>query len=1137
MLVVRKKNIVYSPAFQVISVLIVASLVLSCCSCVNGKKTSTTKTNKITTTTLTGNITLPSGLSTGGQKVVNGLSNASVGVNGQFKLKAVADSRQFTIVESAKGNPMLLGWPDSEHREINAHTTAEVLVYMASGLFLLPSASQTNAMDLLAKSSELDNLEKAITDALTQDPEAFSKPNQMVSQALSVVVDQLTGTTEARGTAMPNANFAILVNPPASSSGLTINMTQGINSVFITNSYRRPGYCFIDRVATYDENGIKTPSPSPLTKFEVKEVGGVNGLTSTLTDIVKGDLAYQDKSTAPVSLPVPEGATKALYRLCVVGPGANEGSFASLSDEEKNKYYEVAGKFLVVDLLLRFVVSFMIPEEKVDEFINFYGATTAFTDILDYVLKNLSQSIDQMNTGHFRDAFKTITDAFISSASFQKMVIQSLIDGIQNAYGIEAASGALEAAQQFLAVLGLVDKILISFDSSVICQNLNASNKADVWDITVNQVKVVLTPDTADLVNGDDVTFVATLPEQSGSGVNLVYKWVNTAVSGHLTDGISGHKDQFDSSSNKATYTCGDGQSPDTVTVEVWALAGSSQSQREYIGEATATVNVEWGPGSVNVTIGHIPGPPAGAAIYSVNIMAKNMVTFLATRWVEDPGFWLGHITVNNLGDTTYNPGHYKIVVYAYDKEGKLLATNSHVAIGFTLRPGQNNVEVWWPVYNEPSVGIMTYDLSGSQDKPTEPKVTGPTGPWGLGVTLNGKGTTRYGSIWSPTGVWFDGKSGDLLECHLTRGIFGDEAPCTDTINIGAMWVFCLLDGEIYKMSDADSFTQFFPNGETMIFNPKFTLPPIKFLPAPPVPPIKTTTTSTTPLTTTMTSTPATSTTTPTSQTTTTSTKTTTTSTTTTTPTTMTTTTQTTSTTTTSLPPGKIPLAQVNVWFTIVNDPNAAHTQNLALGATNVIYLWAQAPVNQEGDFVLLVTTPNSNFQIKRHASNGDVINCGSLTGNFTMVGDINMQAVSGNSTLGNATLHILGEITPIQTVVTNLRENSGELPQGATINNDWWYWDLSLKNPNTIGVTILSGQKHILTPYEENTSPLGKSIVDVFGTDYLPPGGEIMWHNAFAYFTKRSSPYQALRTVTFIGKDDLGRDVTIEYTITVIVD
>jgi hypothetical protein len=151
--------------------------------------TATTKT--IATTAITGSVELPSGLSPTGQKVANSLGAASVSSSGQFRLNAIEGTRQLAVTLNSAGNPMLLGWPDEQHKVINAHSTAEVLVYMATGLFMLPADAQSNVLDLLAKSPELANIEKAIADTLTQDPAALSKPNQMVDQALSDLVDQL----------------------------------------------------------------------------------------------------------------------------------------------------------------------------------------------------------------------------------------------------------------------------------------------------------------------------------------------------------------------------------------------------------------------------------------------------------------------------------------------------------------------------------------------------------------------------------------------------------------------------------------------------------------------------------------------------------------------------------------------------------------------------------------------------------------------------------------------------------------------------------------------------------------------------------------------------------------------------------
>jgi hypothetical protein len=211
----KKSKLVSRRDFLVAGGAVIAAGALSACTHKNIIETITTKTGTtsaattstvtgtinstnqaITTrtmiiTAITGSVELPSGLSTAGHKVVNSLGEAAVSSNGQFKINAIEGARQLTVVMSNAGNPMLLAWPDEKHKVINAHTTAEVLVYMATGLFMLPADAQNNAMDLLANSIELANLEKAIVVALAQDTETFSKPNQQVDQALSNLVDQL----------------------------------------------------------------------------------------------------------------------------------------------------------------------------------------------------------------------------------------------------------------------------------------------------------------------------------------------------------------------------------------------------------------------------------------------------------------------------------------------------------------------------------------------------------------------------------------------------------------------------------------------------------------------------------------------------------------------------------------------------------------------------------------------------------------------------------------------------------------------------------------------------------------------------------------------------------------------------------
>jgi hypothetical protein len=110
--------------------------------------------------------------------------------DGQLKFDTLEGRRQMAVVVSPGMNPMLLGWPDAEHSTINVRTTAEVLVYLATALFLLPGDAQGHTMELLAESPEPDGLEEAIDDTLAQDAEAESCP-LMADSFISVTISMM----------------------------------------------------------------------------------------------------------------------------------------------------------------------------------------------------------------------------------------------------------------------------------------------------------------------------------------------------------------------------------------------------------------------------------------------------------------------------------------------------------------------------------------------------------------------------------------------------------------------------------------------------------------------------------------------------------------------------------------------------------------------------------------------------------------------------------------------------------------------------------------------------------------------------------------------------------------------------------
>lgn len=99
-----------------------------------------------------------------------------------------------------------------------------------------------------------------------------------------------------------------------------------------------------------------------------------------------------------------------------------------------------------------------------------------------------------------------------------------------------------------------------------------------------------LMPQQSTVDDAESVTLTATLP--GAESCTLAYHWTNTATVGHLTDGVAGHVDDFDSTSATATYTADcSGTGSDAIGVAISAT-GPNASQQS-LGNAAATVEVQ----------------------------------------------------------------------------------------------------------------------------------------------------------------------------------------------------------------------------------------------------------------------------------------------------------------------------------------------------------------------------------------------------------------------------------------------------------------------------------------------------------------------------------------------------------------
>jgi hypothetical protein len=556
------------------------SFFLLACGGDNGGDTTGPQPQTAAYSTISGTVTSPAGVSL--THVRNSLGESAV-ANGAFRLEAYATGRQLTVAQTASGNPALLGFLGPDQSIIDANSTADALLFWATGAFLAPHQHHPRLLDLLSQTPQRQTLAQALIATLEADPEAFAGQQPALAELLLDLAAQLQTSTAPK----------LIVNPLESRSGLTVNTVEGLNSVTLANRFRRPGHVFIDRVSTFDAEGNETASPAPLTDFELPAIQGLNTAVGTFVDIIWGRLAFEEKSTDPVELPTVEDAELTRYRLLVVGPGASVGDLALLSPAELEKQQKVLRRFLVRDLFLPLVLNVLIPQSNLDDYLKFAGGAGVVDDLIDILTGNVPGIWERSAAGDIRGALWSAYDALVTSDTFRNATLEVIVSHIQNTRGLDASDAAFKTAQQFAKAVAALDALLQVFDSSTVGASVAQSNMADIWTVDASAPTVRLTPPTTALAQTERIRLTATVPELSGSGVDLVYRWSNTATVGSMSDGQANHQDNFDSSRPRVTYTAGsDNDGSDKIKVEVFALAGPGQSQRQLVGQATAVVEV-----------------------------------------------------------------------------------------------------------------------------------------------------------------------------------------------------------------------------------------------------------------------------------------------------------------------------------------------------------------------------------------------------------------------------------------------------------------------------------------------------------------------------------------------------------------
>lgn len=545
---------------------------------------------------ISGTVQLPAGASLEPQdlSVNNSLGTAPIGSDGTFELSIFTGGPHLAMVESPTGAPVLLGWLSENQTVLSPRSTAEVLVYFASGAYASMPAVMMKAVELLAASPDLTPLERTLADVLATNPEALLLGDERVAAALQATLERLGALLETSG---------VVVTPSEGKSGIVVNLPS-LNGIQLTNHYRRRAAAFVDQIGYTNEMG-ETLALERLSvaRQDISPTAGLTSVVSAFTDIFGGKIAWTPVSGAVIELPVhPAEAVRSSYRLTVVGPGSSPGDFAALTAEQQAALRDLWLKTVVVDFLIPITTNVLIPlnKDSIENFLNAVDSDALVQDFINILGLGAPKVWEKAAQGDMQGAVLEAWNAVVSSGTvklaYQKLMPELLYNvlGIDAYHMVNFAYSEEGFGTKLDAILKRFNLVFFGTDQALQVTHIASSKMAERWELEVGKAKVKLTPERSWIGPYESNHILeATVPEATGDNPpTLTYHWTNTGSAGRLSDGIH-YGNDFDSSRNFVIFAPEPGlnglELRDTVTVEVFEVAGS---ERHSLGTAQATVTV-----------------------------------------------------------------------------------------------------------------------------------------------------------------------------------------------------------------------------------------------------------------------------------------------------------------------------------------------------------------------------------------------------------------------------------------------------------------------------------------------------------------------------------------------------------------
>jgi hypothetical protein len=521
-----------------------------------------------------GTVVLPDGfpLPTAGLKVCGKMGTVSVGDAGSFTLPLSGSDAGLVVLTDAAGTPLMLGYMGgAAGNTISAATTAVALLFQGLAGYTQPPSAWSQMRELIAATPQAQTLANAIAARLAVDPEALSKNDQAISDALVAAVDAIVAqrqTTSQNSSAAVVGSVKVTVSRSPLSADIThikvdgANPRSGVyvepaasgNGIIARNDYRRHALILVYRTGWEDTAGTvhhtlwEQVADGPFEPIAsgayLMATTAVGGVIPSLIDLAFGNVVYSPTSTNLIPLPMfpgvdPDAVAKTFYRVVAVGDGPEADPV--LPGDLKGVAADVEGAQSVMRALEFFKEFFLplmfavIPADEVaaQNNLNKQYVSTVL-DVLNAILQGVPDASGYYAVGQYKNLIASVAKTLVSNPQFLNRV-GTLIAKLGLIKGWNAATnGAVSGvAKKALVLLSIADKVVTAFDATVLVTHLANSQAYVEWDATAVWPPVRVQPKPATVEAGKNVQLIVTIGGETGDTDDYFYKFTWTTPGAH----------------------------------------------------------------------------------------------------------------------------------------------------------------------------------------------------------------------------------------------------------------------------------------------------------------------------------------------------------------------------------------------------------------------------------------------------------------------------------------------------------------------------------------------------------------------------------------------------------------------------